>query len=131
MVPAHHYITILRWFLLIDVYLCVSSLLKIWNMNKYGGVLGAFNCQGAGWCKLDKKYMIHNSTPDAVSGSIRATDIEGLADVATQDWKGDCVVLRHRTRELIQLPRNAPMPITLQKLEYEIFTVVPLEVNIL
>lgn len=100
-------------------------------MNKYGGVLGTFNCQGAGWCKLDKKYIIHNSTPDAVSGSICANDIEGLADVAAPDWKGDCVVLSHRTRELIRIPRNVAMPITLQKLEYELFTVVPVEVDLL
>ncbi|KAH6767843.1 stachyose synthase [Perilla frutescens var. hirtella] len=26
-----------------------KSILKIWNFNKYGGVIGAFNCQGTGW----------------------------------------------------------------------------------
>lgn len=28
------------------------SLLKIWNVNKCTGVVGVFNCQGAGWCKV-------------------------------------------------------------------------------
>lgn len=74
--------------------------------------------------------MIHNYTPDAVSGSICANDVEGLADVAAPDWKGDCIVLSHRTRELIRIPRNVAMPITLQKLEYELFTVVPVEVDL-
>ncbi|KAK1367493.1 hypothetical protein POM88_043054 [Heracleum sosnowskyi] len=32
-----------------------KSLLKIWNVNKCSGVVGVFNCQGAGWCKDVKK----------------------------------------------------------------------------
>ncbi|XP_012571364.2 probable galactinol--sucrose galactosyltransferase 2 isoform X3 [Cicer arietinum] len=31
-----------------------KSLLKIWNMNDFCGVIGVFNCQGAGWCKVEK-----------------------------------------------------------------------------
>ncbi|KAG0623571.1 hypothetical protein M758_3G184100 [Ceratodon purpureus] len=104
-----------------------KSLLKIWNMNKYGGVIGIFNCQGAGWCKSDKKYTIHDLNPDAISGSVRAADIERLADAAPDDWDGDCVVLSHRSCELIRIPRHAALPITLQKLEYELFTVAPVK----
>ena len=34
--------------------LVCCSLLKIWNMNKYTGVLGVFNCQGASWSQEEK-----------------------------------------------------------------------------
>lgn len=104
-----------------------KSLLKIWNMNKCGGVIGIFNCQGAGWCKLDKKYMIHDVDPDPISGSVRSADIERLGDAAPDGWDGDCIVLSHRTCELIRIPRNAALPITLRKLEYELFTVTPVK----
>ena len=33
----------------------LRSLLKIWNVNKCTGVVGVFNCQGAGWCRITKK----------------------------------------------------------------------------
>ena len=26
-----------------------KTMLKIWNLNRFSGVLGAFNCQGGGW----------------------------------------------------------------------------------
>jgi len=97
-------------------------------MNKFGGVIGIFNCQGAGWCKVDKKYTIHDLNPVAISGSVRAADIERLGDAAPEDWDGDCVVLSHRSCELIRVPRNAALPITLCKLEYELFTVAPVKV---
>ncbi|KAL6547035.1 flavodoxin-like fold protein [Orobanche minor] len=37
-----------------------KSLLKIWNLNDHNGVVGVFNCQGAGWCKHGKKNLIHD-----------------------------------------------------------------------
>ncbi|XP_034905277.2 stachyose synthase [Populus alba] len=32
-----------------------KTTLKIWNFNKHGGVIGAFNCQGAGWDPQEKR----------------------------------------------------------------------------
>ncbi|KAL3693764.1 hypothetical protein R1sor_007415 [Riccia sorocarpa] len=103
------------------------SLLKIWNMNLFGGVIGAFNCQGAGWCKINKKNSIHETAPMAVTGSVSATDVHFLAKVAEDDWKGDCILYSHRGEELTRLPRGATIPLTLKALEFEIFTVSPLK----
>jgi raffinose synthase len=104
-----------------------KSLLKIWNRNMYGGVVAAFNCQGAGWCKLDKQYLIHDPNPDKITGGLCANDVEQLAKVAPTDWEGDCVIYSHRGGELVQLHQSAMLPLTLQKLEYEVFTVAPLK----
>eukprot|EP00268_Persea_americana_P010723 TRINITY_DN14374_c1_g1_i4.p1 TRINITY_DN14374_c1_g1~~TRINITY_DN14374_c1_g1_i4.p1 ORF type:complete len:162 (-),score=22.58 TRINITY_DN14374_c1_g1_i4:639-1124(-) len=52
-----------------------KSLLKIWNHNDYSGVLGVFNCQGAGWCRVGKKNLIHDEQPGTVTGIIRSRDV--------------------------------------------------------
>ncbi|KAK3038059.1 hypothetical protein RJ639_032038 [Escallonia herrerae] len=41
------------------------SLLKIWNIKKYTGVLGVYNCQGAAWSSIERKNTFHEtgSTP--------------------------------------------------------------------
>eukprot|EP00249_Psilotum_nudum_P004283 c17816_g1_i2 orf=567-2501(+) len=73
-----------------------KSLLKIWNMNKYTGVLGAFNCQGAGWSKIDKMNVIHDAAPKTVSGSVHARDVDMLRQVAPEGWNGDCAIYSYR-----------------------------------
>lgn len=70
----------------------VCSLLKIWNVNKCSGVVGVFNCQGAGWCKVAKKTLIHDESPGTLTGSVRAVDVEVLAEIAGADWNGETVV---------------------------------------
>uniref|UniRef100_A0A0D6R2D3 galactinol--sucrose galactosyltransferase n=1 Tax=Araucaria cunninghamii TaxID=56994 RepID=A0A0D6R2D3_ARACU len=104
-----------------------KSMLKIWNVNKYTGILGAFNCQGAGWCKVEKKNRIHDESPLASTGSVRAGDVDLLPKVAGQGWTGDCVFYAHRSGELVRLPKGAAIPITLKVLEYELYTVSPVK----
>lgn len=103
-----------------------ASLLKIWNMNKCAGVVGVFNCQGAGWCRVAKKTRIHDEAPGTLTGSVRAEDVEAIAQAAgTGDWGGEAVVYAHRAGELVRLPRGATLPVTLKRLEYELFHVCP------
>ncbi|KAK1392791.1 hypothetical protein POM88_011847 [Heracleum sosnowskyi] len=59
-----------------------DSLLKIWNLNDYNGVVGVFNCQGAGWCKVEKTNLIHDVQPGTITGFIRSEDIEANVDPA-------------------------------------------------
>lgn len=104
-----------------------KSVLKIWNLNEHSGVVGAFNCQGAGWCRVAKKNLIHDQQPGTVSGVIRAQDVEHLGRVADHGWNGDVVVYLHVGGEVVYLPKNALLPVTLRSREYEVFTVVPLK----
>lgn len=105
------------------------SLLKIWNMNKYTGVLGLYNCQGAAWSSTERKNIFHETQPNAITGMVRGRDVHLITEAAVDpsDWKGDCVVYRHQTGELISLPYNAALPVTLNVLEYDIFTVTPIK----
>ncbi|KAF8403805.1 hypothetical protein HHK36_011911 [Tetracentron sinense] len=103
------------------------SLLKIWNVNKCSGVVGVFNCQGAGWCKVTKKTRIHDASPGTLSGSVCATDVELIAQATSSNWNGEVVVYSHRSGEVIRLPKGTSLPVTLKVLEYELFHFCPLK----
>lgn len=81
-------------FLLLTSYISVLlyvSLLKIWNLNKYSGVIGVFNCQGAGsWPCLDSSIL--NDTNVELSGKVSPADIELFQEVCGESWTGDCAV---------------------------------------
>lgn len=77
------------------------SLLKIWNMNKFTGIVGVFNCQGAGWCKETKKNQIHDTSPGTLTGSVRADDADLISQVAGEDWSGDSIVYAYRSGKKI------------------------------
>lgn len=104
-----------------------KSILKIWNLNEHSGVIGAFNCQGAGWCRVGKKNLIHDEQPGTVTGVIRAQDVDSLGKVADHGWSGDVIVYSHIAGEVVYLPKNASLPVTLRSRDYEVFTVVPVK----
>jgi raffinose synthase len=69
--------------------------LKIWNLNEHNGVVGAFNCQGAGWCRVGKKILINDKQPGTVTGVIDANNVHFLRRVANDDWDGDVIIYSH------------------------------------
>lgn len=77
--------------------IAIFSLLKIWNLNKCSGVVGVFNCQGAGWCKVEKKTRIHNASPGTLTGSVCASDVDLITQVAGAEWHGETIVYFYRS----------------------------------
>lgn len=59
-------------------------------------MIGVFNCQGAGWCRVTKKPLIHDEHVVTITGSITAKDVDYLPRVADDGWNGDTVVYSHR-----------------------------------
>ncbi|KAI3759413.1 hypothetical protein L6452_07214 [Arctium lappa] len=53
-----------------------KSMLKIWNLNKFTGVLGAFNCQGGGWCRKSRQNKLHSEAKCTVTCLASPKDIE-------------------------------------------------------
>lgn len=104
-----------------------KSLLKIWNMNNFTGVIAVFNCQGAGWCPVGKKNLIHDQQPGTITGLVRAKDVDYLHKVANEGWTGDAILYSHLGGEVVYLPNDASLPITLKSREYEVLTVVPVK----
>ncbi|KAL9810961.1 putative galactinol--sucrose galactosyltransferase [Arabidopsis thaliana] len=104
------------------------SLLKIWNMNKYTGVLGVYNCQGAAWSSTERKNIFHQTKTDSLTGSIRGRDVHSISEASTDPttWNGDCAVYSQSRGELIVMPYNVSLPVSLKIREHEIFTVSPI-----
>ncbi|KAL3362891.1 hypothetical protein AABB24_012271, partial [Solanum stoloniferum] len=105
------------------------SLLKIWNMNKYTGVLGIYNCQGAAWSTVERKTTFHKTNSEAITGYIRGRDVHFISEAALDpNWSGDTVLYSHGSAELVVLPYNAAMPVSFKILEHETYTVTPIKV---
>ncbi|CAA2972149.1 probable galactinol--sucrose galactosyltransferase 6 [Olea europaea var. sylvestris] len=105
------------------------SLLKIWNMNKYTGVLGVYNCQGAAWNIVEKKKTFHQTKSEAITGYFRGDDVHLISEVALDSsWNGDCIVYSHRGGDLVTLSHNVSMLVSLKVLEHEIFTITPVKI---
>lgn len=63
-------------------------------MNKLGGVVGVFNCQGEGgwpWPLKQVKEKVAASTV-SLSSHVSPMDVEFLADVAGGNWNRDCAI---------------------------------------
>lgn len=88
-----------------------------------------FNCQGAGWCKVEKKTRIHDASPGTLTGSIQAIDVDSIAHIAGPEWDGDAIIYAHRSGEVVRLPKGTSLPVTLKVLEYELYNICPLKVS--
>lgn len=62
-----------------------------------------FNCQGAGWCKLEKKNRIHCATPGTLTTSVCTSDVDSISQVAGPDWNGDAIVYAYKSGDLISI----------------------------
>lgn len=68
--------------------------------------MGVFNCQGAGWCKIAKKTLIHDAAPGTLTGTIHTRDVDLINQVAGQDWNGEVVVYTYRRGDTNWLNRR-------------------------
>ncbi|XXG88821.1 hypothetical protein AAC387_Pa12g0979 [Persea americana] len=116
--------------LFLDPVMDGKSLLKIWNLNKFSGVVGAFNCQGAGkWPCKDKTHDENTSTsnPLALSGQVSPMDVEFLEELAGENWTGDCAVFAFNSGSLSRLPKKGRIDVLLSTLQCEIYTISPIK----
>lgn len=70
-------------------------------MNKLSGVVGVFNCQGAGtWPCRDAEHQDPTSSSKSLSllGSVSPDDLDFLGEIANDEiWTGDCAVYAFHT----------------------------------
>ncbi|KAJ6778690.1 hypothetical protein OIU74_002473 [Salix koriyanagi] len=60
-------------------------------------------------------------------GSVCASDVDCIAQVAGAKWNGETVVYAYKSGELVRLPKGASVPVTLKVLEYELFHFCPID----
>ncbi|KAI3879681.1 hypothetical protein MKX03_012007 [Papaver bracteatum] len=107
------------------IYSC--PLLQYLDLTDFSGVMGVFNCQGAGWRDVDKKNLIHDELPRTITGVISAKNVAYIPKIAEEGWNDDTGIYSHLGGEVVYLPRNTSLPITLKTREYEVFTVAPVK----
>ncbi|PIN27053.1 Galactinol--sucrose galactosyltransferase [Handroanthus impetiginosus] len=116
--------------LFIDPVMDGKSLLKIWNLNNLTGVVGVFNCQGAGSWPMKQAPESANNLKKAasISGRVSPLDVEFLEEIAWETWTGDCALYAFNTGSLSRVQKNKSVEVSLGTLECEILTVSPIKV---
>ncbi|KAL7098370.1 hypothetical protein ACP275_09G013200 [Erythranthe tilingii] len=115
--------------LFVDTVMDGKSLLKIWNLNNYSGIIGIFNCQGAGiWSMRSGPEKNPNSSSLVLSGCVSSQDIDFLREVADESWTGNCAVYAFHTGSVSRLSKEESFQVSIATLECEIFTVSPIRV---
>ncbi|XP_051136786.1 probable galactinol--sucrose galactosyltransferase 2 [Andrographis paniculata] len=112
--------------LFIDPVMDGKSLLKIWNLNKITGVVGVFNCQGAGaWPMKQARSDMPETT--SISGHVKPLDVEFLEEIAGETWTDDCAVYAFNSGSLSRVRKNKSIKVSLNVLQCEVFTVSPIK----
>lgn len=104
-----------------------ESLMKIWNLNECTGVLGVFNCQGAGsWPCLENAHQ--KDVSEEISGKVSPADVEYFEEVSGKSWTGDCAIYSLNTGSLTRLQKEEEFDISLKTLQCDVFTIAPIKV---
>ncbi|KAK4794992.1 hypothetical protein SAY86_012986 [Trapa natans] len=105
-----------------------KTILKIWNFNMFGGVIGAFNCQGAGWDPEERRIRGHSECYKPTSVSVHVTDIEWdqTPDSVTMGTAAEYAVYLNQAGQIFLTDiKSDPIQITIEPSSFEILTFVP------
>ncbi|XP_012080005.1 galactinol--sucrose galactosyltransferase [Jatropha curcas] len=107
-----------------------KTMLKIWNLNKYTGVVGLFNCQGGGWCPLSRRNKCANQHSLSVTCLASPKDIEWKSGKNPISIKGVNVfaVYMFPGKKLKLLKSSDNLEISLEPFKYELLTVSPVTI---
>ncbi|KAH0690372.1 hypothetical protein KY289_017730 [Solanum tuberosum] len=100
------------------------------NTSHFTGVLGAFNCQGGGWCPVSRKNKSVNEYSVAVTCLSSPKDVERSNGTNPVSVEGANIfaVYMYRQKKLKLLKLSENVEITLQPFDYELLTVTPVAV---
>ncbi|CAB4280663.1 unnamed protein product [Prunus armeniaca] len=102
-----------------------------WNLNKFSGVIGVFNCHRAGkWPPTaGAPYEpLSESTPLPLSGLVSPLDVDLLEEVTNESWRGERAVYAFYSGSLSVMPKKENFEVPLGVLECEVFTISPIRV---
>ncbi|KAM4115301.1 hypothetical protein ACJW30_04G138400 [Castanea mollissima] len=107
-----------------------KTMLKIWNLNKYTGVLGLFNCQGGGWCPQSRRNKSASQFSHLVTCVTSPKDIEwnnGKHPISTKGVDIFAVYMLQE-KKLKLLKASETLEISLEPFCYELLIVSPVTV---
>lgn len=105
-----------------------KTMLKIWNLNKFTGVVGAFNCQGGGWCRESRRNEAASECSRVVTSTISPNDVEW------QNWKSSVIMdnvqafalyMFHEKKLILAKPTDN-IELALKPFNFELITVAPI-----
>ncbi|XP_010249424.2 PREDICTED: galactinol--sucrose galactosyltransferase [Nelumbo nucifera] len=106
-----------------------KTMLKLWNLNKFTGVLGAFNCQGGGWCRQARRNKCASEFSHVVSGTINPNDIEwtnGKKQISIEGVQVFAVYM-FQEKKLVLLKSWEQVEISLEPFNFQLLTVSPVK----
>ncbi|CAA3020787.1 stachyose synthase [Olea europaea subsp. europaea] len=107
-----------------------KTILKIWNFNKYGGVAGAFNCQGVGWDPKEQRIKGYSHCYKPIPSSIHVSDIEWdqKKEAIEMGEAEEYAIYRSEAEKLIVTTRDfEAIPISIQPSTFEILSFIPIK----
>nr|CAD1842932.1 unnamed protein product [Ananas comosus var. bracteatus] len=117
-----------------------KTMLKIWNLNRviiyYAGIiidvywsLGAFNCQGGGWCPKSRRNKCASEFSRPVTATARPSDVEWKNGKHPISVKGveHFAVYFVESKKLKLLEPQDEVEITLDPFNYELLVVSPVK----
>ncbi|KAE9598201.1 hypothetical protein Lal_00003912 [Lupinus albus] len=106
-----------------------KTVFKMWNFNKFGAVIGAFNCQGAGW---DPKLQVIRGFSESykpISGSVHVTEVEWdqKKEASYMGKFEEYIVYLNQAEELhFMTHKSEPIKFTIQPSTFELYSFVPI-----
>ncbi|KAL0351034.1 UNVERIFIED_CONTAM: Galactinol--sucrose galactosyltransferase [Sesamum radiatum] len=107
-----------------------KTMLKIWNLNKFTGVVGAFNCQGGGWSREERRNKCASEYSHVVSSVTGPSDIEwkqGNTPISVDGVQTFAMYLFHEKKLVLSKP-SGTIDVSLEPFEFELITVAPVKV---
>ncbi|KAI3813139.1 hypothetical protein L1987_17855 [Smallanthus sonchifolius] len=107
-----------------------KTMLKIWNLNKFTGVVGAFNCQGGGWCRESRRIQSASGCSHVVTSTISPNDVEwqnGKSPIFVDNVQAFALYM-FRDKKLILAKPTDKIELALEPFTYELITVSPITV---
>ncbi|KAK9987921.1 hypothetical protein SO802_028160 [Lithocarpus litseifolius] len=104
-----------------------KTILKIWNLNKYTGVLGAFNCQGGGWSRETRSNQCFSQCSHVLTSQTNPKDIEWKSGKNPISIEGVQVfaLYYNQDKKLVLSKPSENVELSLEPFKFELITVSP------
>jgi raffinose synthase len=106
-----------------------KTMLKIWNLNKFTGVIGAFNCQGGGWSRETRRNQCASQFSLPVTTKTNPKDIEwnsGNHPISITTVQLFAMYMSQSKTLILSKPTD-DLQISLNPFNFELITVSPVQ----